>query len=553
MEAPPESPARRPWLRRRKLVVIIAAVVVAAAAFAAWEILRARSIGEVYAMSHLAAGAQIPLQGTITGVARENTSYGPRVYLQLDHSTACGGPSSGDVLGDPNASYRIGDSYGTTLHLQSFTINGDPAVWTPQLVCPFPALERAIGEVLDAVSVVDHVRLIYNGSDAGQWSHYEILTENGDGFRPDILPVVLLKARPVQGSNPELPAGGPVDSAARFQTLAGLLYLEMSGAVGGPFFGFDVADRMLSLSAGTSSNGSLRFVDGNGNGLADSGDRIDVHLPSSVPSNTWNVYLLEVGDFSSAARTYVGGVHVILAGPGGPLEVPLPDRTAPVIDFRYAGSTGGSLVNTTIEVSRVHGAAPALSIVQVSVTMGTETVATPLSGLPTTFPNGATLSFSDTNGDGRLDSGDRFTMQNIGNHTVIRLVLQATNAMIGSGAWIAGWGPIVGDPPYWVTFQTQGTNPWRATATVASWSPELALNRTLRATLTENGSPVLSNVTLANGTARAFANGTLTFTDADGDGFLSTGDFFSLQGNSADRYVLEVWYLFNSRWLALSV
>jgi len=144
-------------------------------------------------------------------------------------------------------------------------------------------------------------------------------------------------------------------------------------------------------------------------------------------------------------------------------------------------------------------------------------------------------------------------MQNIGNHTVIRLVLQATNAMIGSGAWIAGWGPIVGDPPYWVTFQTQGTNPWRATATVVSWSPELALNRTLRATLTENGSPVLSNVTLANGTARAFANGTLTFTDADGDGFLSTGDFFSLQGNSADRYVLEVWYLFNSRWLALSV
>src|SRR5438445_7020420 len=94
--------------------------------------------------------------------------------------------------------------------------------------------------------------------------------------------------------------------------------------------------------------------------------------------------------------------------------------------------------------------------------------------------------------------------------------------MIGAGAWIGGWGPIIGDPPYWVTFQTQGTNPWRATATVVSWSPELALNRTLRATLTENGSPVLSNVTLANGTARAFANGTLAFTDADGDGFLST-------------------------------
>src|SRR2546428_6838119 len=504
-------------------------------------------------MSHLAAGAQIPLQGTITGVARENTSYGPRVYLQLDHSTVCGGPASGDVLGDPNASYRIGDSYGTTLHLQSFTINGDPAVWTPQLVCHFPALERAIGEVMDAVSAVDHVRLVYNGTDAGLWSHYEILTENGDGFRPDILPVVLLKALPVQGANPELPAGGPIDSAARFQTLAGLLYLEMSGAVGGQFFGFDVADRMLSLSAGTSSNGTLRFVDGNGNGLADSGDRIDVRLPSSVPSNAWNVYLLEVGDFSSAARTYVGGVHVILAGPRGPLEVPLPDRTTPVIDFRYAGSTGGSLVNTTIEVSRVHGAAPALSTVQVSATMGTETVATPLPRLPTTFPNGATLSFSDANGDGRPDSGDRFTLHDIGNHTAIRLVLQATNVMIGAGAWIAGWGPIAGDPPYWVTFQMQGTNPWRATAAVGTWSPELALNRTLPATLMENGSPALANVTLAECTAPALRQRRPPLPDAGAAAFPSARAFFSLQGNSADRYVLEVWYLFNSQWPALSV
>src|SRR5437870_13911666 len=103
------------------------------------------------------------MQGTITVSARENTSYGPRVYLQLDHSTACGGPSSGDVLGDPNASYRIGDSYGTTLHLQSFTINGDPAGWTPQPVCPFPALGRAIGEQPDAVCAGARVRLLCGG------------------------------------------------------------------------------------------------------------------------------------------------------------------------------------------------------------------------------------------------------------------------------------------------------------------------------------------------------------------------------------------------------
>src|SRR2546428_12350854 len=122
--------------------------------------------------------------------------------------------------------------------------------------------------------------------------------------------------------------------------------------------------------------------------------------------------------------------------------------------------------------------------------MGTETVATPLPGLPTTFPNGATLSFSDANGNGRLDSGDRFTLQDIGNHTAIRLVLQATNGMIGAGAWIAGWGPIAGDPPYWVTFQMPGTNPWRATAAVATSSPGAALKPAVRAALLVKWSPV---------------------------------------------------------------
>lgn len=102
--------------------------------------------------------------------------------------------------------------------------------------------------------------------------------------------------------------------------------------------------------------------------------------------------------------------------------------------------------------------------------------------------------------------------------------------------WLLAYDPrrradsVVTRTPLLITFQGQGTNPWRARAGVAAWSPELSLNRTLRATLTENGSPVLSNVTLANGTTRVFANGTLIFRDADGDGYLSTEDFFTLQG-----------------------
>ena len=107
-------------------------------------------------MDHLQAGSDISLQGRITAVGRESSSYGPRVYLQLDDNGLCTGayPWTLNLVADPNGSYAAGESYLTTLHMAAFTINGDAAVWTPQLACPFPALYRAIGVVFDAVSQV---------------------------------------------------------------------------------------------------------------------------------------------------------------------------------------------------------------------------------------------------------------------------------------------------------------------------------------------------------------------------------------------------------------
>src|SRR2546425_1147155 len=85
-------------------------------------------------------------------------------------------------------------------------------------------------------------------------------------------------------------------------------------------------------------------------------------------------------------------------------------------------------------------------------------------------------------------------------------------------------------------------------ATFPFWSPELAMNRTLRASLLENGIAVLTNVSLASGILGTFANGTLALTDSDGDGSLSTGDVFTVTGVSTNRYVLEVSVLYGFPW-----
>ena len=74
------------------------------------------------------------------------------------------------------------------------------------------------------------------------------------------------------------------------------------------------------------------------------------------------------------------------------------------------------------------------------------------------------------------------------------------------------------------------------------------MRRILRVTLRESAIAVLTNVSLANGTLGTFSNGTLALTDADGDGTLSAGDFFTITGGSSNRYELDVSVFDGSPW-----
>lgn len=313
----PDRPRRR--RSRRKVLAILVGAAVVFGGFAVWQILRPRTIAEVLSMDPLPLGGNVALQGTITGIGRENTSYGPRLYLELDENTACGTESwSGNLMGDPNASYRIGDSYQMTLRFEAFSLNGDSAIWTPDLTCPFPALHRSIGIVLDAVSQVSGLGFRYNGSDPDGWSRYDITTQGSASS--DALPAVLLKALPLQDGEVQPPGEVRIDSAGDWNAASNRFYLSASSALGPNAPDFSIADEMTSLAAATSTNGNMRFVDRDANGLVDSGDRIDVRFPSTGAPNGWVTYLLRVGDWSSSAPSSIKGIRVILVGPEGPLE-----------------------------------------------------------------------------------------------------------------------------------------------------------------------------------------------------------------------------------------
>ncbi len=539
MEGAPE-PAPKPSRRRRVVLVLIVAAVVVAAGFVVWwAFIRPRTIAEVFAFDHFQPGASVTVQGTITGIDRENTSYGPRVSLQLDGNTLCAG--SGDVFGDPNATYRVGETFQTMLHFQSYTLNGDPAVSAPELACPFPLGFTGIGHVIDAVGVIAGLTLVYNGTAAGGWQAYRFVARNGAAYNPAVLPATLRESLPVGGNNPALPAGGTVDSAARWNTLLSLQYVALAGQ----FSAFPSVDHMASLASPSSANGTLRFIDADHNGLVDDGDRIDVRLPPTASASTWDTYLLEVGSMGSAAPTYVAASHYIVNGPQGPLETLATSRPT-LLDFRYAGTQPGPPLRSAIQAAGLSfGSAPAVSTTEYDLLLPSNgtTLSGPLAGLPAVPGSGISLAFADRNGDGFVDAGDTFTLSGVANHTRVTLTLSAGGFTVAFVEWIVGYGmPVPFIPNF--SFAATGSGPWTITATVPTWSPELAFNRTVRATLLENGRAVLTNVSLANGTVGTFANGTLSFTDADGDGTLSTGDFFTLTGNPTAPYELEVSVLF---------
>lgn len=532
-----DTPRKR---RRRILAIVLGVSLVAAGVAVWWQFLRPRTIVEVLAFDHLQPGSQTVVAGTVTGIFWHNTSDGPRVILGLDNEPLC--RAGGNVFGDPNAPYHIGQAFQTTLHFESYSINGDPAVWAPELSCPFPSNFEAIAVVVDAVSSIQSILLAYNGTDASGWSYFEIVTHNGESYRADKLSASLLRSRPVRGFDPQLPAGGVVDSAYRWLLLGSIEYLWIAGGEN-----FHVVDRMPSLT-GTATNGSLRFVDLNGNGLVDDGDRLDARVAPTDAATSWNVYQLVIGQWGRGPdQRYVDGLHLFLGGRTGPRDLTMNKRTVPLLDLSYSQSGTGGTFTSRLNVTGLRfGRSPPPSTVRFSLHSGAVDSTGEILQLPVTLASGPTFSFVDGNADGMLDRGDAFTLGPLSNLTSWDFFLEAENRTIASTSWIVGYGPPVGMIPE-VTFRIAGTNPWQATANVSFWSPSLELNGTTRIDLMENGATVLDNLTLGGGTLGTFPGGSLSFSDSDHDGFLSTGDVFVLGGNSTYRYHLDLTFRYVDR------
>src|SRR5438093_13347218 len=112
--------------------------------------------------------------------------------------------------------------------------------------------------------------------------------------------------------------------------------------------------------------------------------------------------------------------------------------------LRYGWHTFATAFSSRSDVRPGFGPAPVISDVRFFVQAGDSSGNGTLSNLPITLSNGVSLSLTDANGNGRLDSGDMFRAAGLSNRTSGLLTLAQGNASVGDIVWVVGYGEPIG-------------------------------------------------------------------------------------------------------------
>ncbi len=543
-----EGETRKPaWGRRWKatLAALFVADILIVSSAAAWQVVwRPRSVAELAGMTSFTAGTTVDIEGQITLIDRWNSTYGPMVALILDGGRGC----SAAVLGDPAVDYAVGQRIRTTLHFQEYRMNGDRAVTAPELPCPLPLDYATLGPLsFDLALNVRGFGLSFSSYSTDGWATYEVVTRNGDAYPLGLVPVALWKRDPIGNATSPYALESWDAWDADWNDEWGRLYTNYS-------LHATQIDSMASLGDAASRTGLIRYVDRNADGLLDDGDRIQLRLDPTA-GNAYETYILDLAAFPGFNPSRLFGGRYILNGPEGPYDIL--GESLGVVQLRHVSDHVGPSVNSTLEVGGLRGTTPSpygrcaftlyagdgsLPGDRGFITQGT----LPLHG-------NLTITFDDGNGDGLLDAGDAFLITGLTNRTTATLSVDCGNLGRGSLRWYPGVGYVaLPFPP--VDLTPTPSPPYRVDVRVAYPHPDLAFARNVTVTLQEAASPyfdyqtVLDEAPLRNGTIGTFGSGgSLAFVDADGNGALSTGDRFDLQGtNSTSDYRLWVSVLFGA-------
>lgn len=541
----------QPKKKKKKILIIgaIIAVILIIFSTSVWYVFRTsepKTISELLDRK-FKPGETIDIEGTITKIEKYNTSYAPLTLLTLDNNNSSG---IYKFLGDNEKHYEIGDKFQTTLHFEEYQFNGNKIITAKELYSTILLSPASIGIVVDAISFKAGFELLLTSIDGNGTIQYEVFTPNGDVFPLNMFNVSLRKGKSSQSDKRY--------DHKNVQELFAIEYVYLSGG----YLDNKEVDFMESLEDNVSRNGSIQFIDKNKNGLLDDYDIFKVYISST--DNEYNIesYFLNIGGSMSGYLNIASGCKYIInwyKGAYGWLDL---QRLA----LSYVSTEeNGTLMDTTIRVSRIC-IDNDISFNQYNFSFeGIGNVyhvhsENDVSEGIVNIGGNISIEYIDKNKNMLLDADDIFIIRGLKNQTHAtfevfdkkartRIMEPQWIVSYGNLQWIVGYGHLAGRIPY-IKLEKKGLvpeseNKYQIDVFVPYWHSVLALNSTIRLSLTKDSEPILSDISIFNGIIGSYNGKNITFYDMDNDSYLSTNDYFIMECEVNSTYDLEISLLFD--------
>ncbi len=508
---------------------------------------------------HFESGDSVELTGTITGIEKINTSYGPMTLLKLDKPIPYrwGIPSDDYFLcyliGNNSKEYEIDDQIHVTLHFEEYQFNGNKIVTAKELYSPL-FLPTSIATALDAFSFFAGFELIFHSVDENGNVMYEIFTPNGDQYFLDIFNVSLLKGEEYS------------DDAVYDHVTEKNFFQKEYVSVTSCYQDNERIDFMDSLENGVSQNALIRYTDLNSNGLLDDHDLFTVNITPTADEYKIDSYLLLIGTEDLSLENIASGVKYIFNWYKGAFEQLEPryifseEYTKSVALTYVSHDENGNFVDTTVKISRVRldGGHPYtqyyfLLTVNDTIYYHNQYNHYQLSEGSISIDENISVEYIDADNNTLLDVDDLFIIRGLKNQSYVKLILfddETYGDMIAKLNWIVGHGYIKGNVPT-IYFKKEklipgSENIYQLNVSVAYQHPILALNSTLRVSLYQDSVLILDNVIVKAGVVGSYNGNRLSFVDADNDSYLSTDDYFTVECESNVIYEIKFPSLFGT-------
>ncbi|UCD91725.1 MAG: hypothetical protein JSV43_05640 [Methanobacteriota archaeon] len=474
------------------------------------------------------AGKTVTIQGRVTEVGTNSTTLGPITFIELDNFNLV------RLVEWNPPSCKVGDIITRSVRFEWSYYNEVRRVMSPDL--DFPAIQTAMGisVVLESVGCIQGICLLPRDDQFSNATVIEVFLLSGDAFPLGLFNATLMKG--VRGMKIEyIAAGGQYIGDANPEI-----------------------DFIESIEDGIGEKGELRFVDANSNGLLDDEDYFEVNLERPSEENSIYTYMLMINRAENQGLNLLGGMAYIVTINRGtlrflatPTSISYPFTSG--LRMEQISETDTPLgITTEILISETWG--PPLQIQDSNCYLwsDSDTICyVPLREGLVVSNGDFSINFTDVNNDDIVDSGDLFTITGLENHTNYRFAVTMYEGHISTIRWITGVGvqtallpviewndPVAVDYPLNLTFKMVIGRMYGVPGVLLG-----DLDERMVVDVKRDGLPILSSANLTRDFNITLPTVNISFEDADGNGFVNTGDFFICKASGPAEFEISLGYM----------